>query len=133
MLVELDNSLGDFVSLLKQLDYWSNTYILATTDNGGMTDWLEDASGKPQFPASIGSNFPLRAGKTTLFEGGTKGTAFLAGGALPEESRGTSWHDLMHAVDLSTTAMGFAGAESPSNADGLDFSRAALDPNVEKP
>ena len=45
---------------------WENTVLWLTTDNGGMADFKLDDSG----PTSASSNWPLRAGKATLFEGG---------------------------------------------------------------
>lgn len=126
MLVELDEAIGDFVTLLKNLEYWENTVLLVTTDNGGMTDW-NDVDGKPVFPASIGSNYPMRGGKTTMFEGGVHGTGFIGGGALANSVRGTKIDTLMHAVDLAATALGLAGVDLPSNLDGLDFSPCVSD------
>ena len=65
--------------------------------------------GKGLFCDSVGSNFPLRAGKATLFEGGVRGVALLAGGALPTPARGATFSGLTHAVDMPATLLEAAG------------------------
>ncbi len=52
------------------------------------------------FAGGCGSNFPLRGGKFTLWQGGVRTVAFLSGGALPSVRRGTSYHGVVHVVDL---------------------------------
>lgn len=109
----LDESIGDFVSMLKARGMWDNTLLWVTTDNGGMTQYQED------FPASASSNYPLRAGKTTLFEGGVRGVSFLSGGFLPQAAAGREVYGLLQHVDVARTLAALANASLPL-ADGYD-------------
>jgi len=58
MIERLDNEIGKLLKKLDQLKLTENTIIVFTSDNGGF-HWLQ-------------SQEPLRAGKSTLFEGGIR-------------------------------------------------------------
>jgi hypothetical protein len=49
------------------------------------------------------SNWPLRSGKFSTFEGGMRVNAFLGGGYLPDHARGTISTQLMHVADIWAT------------------------------
>jgi arylsulfatase A-like enzyme len=82
----------------------------------------------PQFqegtPASAASNYPLRGGKTTLYEGGVRGVSFVAGGTnvLPATAAGTVVTDLMHAADMLPTVAAIAGVSLIDNTMNVDTS-----------
>ena len=82
MIVELDDAIGEFIKMYTEAGLWENTFVFIMTDNGGMTNWNKDENGYPIFPASVGSNFPLRGSKATLFEGGVRGLGVISGGAI---------------------------------------------------
>lgn len=107
----LDESIGDFVAMLKDHGMWENTLMWVTTDNGGMTQFQAD------FPASASSNYPLRAGKVTLFEGGVRGISFVTGGFLPSSASGRQVDGLLQHVDITTTLAALGGGSLPQ-ADG---------------
>ena len=68
MLAELDAAVGLVRRAWERAGMWDNTFTVFTTDNGGP---IHECAG-------IGaSNFPLRGGKCSVLEGGTKGTALL--------------------------------------------------------
>ena len=69
-----------------------------TTDNGGA---LEEC--KP----NGASNYPLRGGKCSVWEGGTRGTALIYGPGLPA---GLHWPGLFHGADWLPTLLCAAGA-----------------------
>ena len=71
-----------------------------TTDNGGA---IEDC--KP----NGASNYPLRGGKCSVWEGGTRGTALVYGPGLPA---GLHWQGLFHGADWLPTLLCAAGATS---------------------
>lgn len=107
MMVELDDSIGELVAQYKSLEMWDDLLILTMTDNGGMVNFNPNKENEyfPIFPASQGSNYPLRGSKTTLFEGGVRALAFASGGHIPKEARGRRLNVLAHAVDFSATVL----------------------------
>ncbi|WAR29520.1 ARSB-like protein [Mya arenaria] len=64
MVSALDEAVGNITSALRDRGFMDNALIVFTTDNGG-----------PTFTAA--NNLPLRGAKTTLWEGGTRGAAFV--------------------------------------------------------
>ena len=83
---------------------------------------MTNFNGAFKIPASAASNWPLRAGKTTLFEGGVRGVSFVSGGYLPAAARGTECHELMHAADVPATLAALAGAtDATAGLDGVDM------------
>ncbi|KAK3733367.1 hypothetical protein RRG08_004795 [Elysia crispata] len=68
-----------------------------------------------------GNNFPLRGGKFSLFEGGTRVPAFVHSPLL--RNTGLTYAGIIHAVDWFPTLLSAAGIlprESPSDLDGVD-------------
>jgi len=110
MVVELDAAIGAVHEALERAGMMERALVLVTTDNGGMPSF---AGGGGLFCDSVGSNHPLRAGKATLFEGGVRGVALLAGGALPAAARGAVYGGLAHAVDVPATLLEAAGVIAP--------------------
>jgi len=117
MMNEMDNSLAVLLETLQNKKLWDDTLIWVTTDNGGMVNY------QFEFPASASSNYPLRAGKTTVFEGGVRGVSFVVGGAnvLPSTAGGTIVNGLTHAIDIFPTLAGLIGAEVSLVVDGIDI------------
>jgi arylsulfatase B/arylsulfatase I/J len=109
MMTVLDDVIGQLTSFLQsdsKTDMWDDTMIIFSTDNGGAVN-------------VNASNFPLRGSKTTLWEGGVKGAAFISGGWLAPTRRGQSMKALMHVTDFYPTLCSIAGIR-PSDADSLD-------------
>eukprot|EP00927_Polykrikos_kofoidii_P054857 TRINITY_DN4920_c0_g3_i1.p1 TRINITY_DN4920_c0_g3~~TRINITY_DN4920_c0_g3_i1.p1 ORF type:complete len:611 (+),score=69.91 TRINITY_DN4920_c0_g3_i1:54-1886(+) len=121
MLMHADKGLGEIQCVLAEKQMLNDTIIIFTTDNGGAisTNHLQgDDVGS--------SNFPLRGGKHTLFEGGTHGVGFVwfgssvhGGARLPRVYDG-----IMGSVDWLATLLTAAGVENlPSVAVGLNGRR----------
>eukprot|EP00038_Savillea_parva_P024840 m.45221 g.45221 ORF g.45221 m.45221 type:complete len:641 (-) comp6626_c0_seq1:122-2044(-) len=90
----MDDNLERIVTELKDKDMWSNTLFLFFADNGG-----------PPYVAN--SNWPMRGGKWTMWEGGTHLTAFAHhGGGLIRTGNFTG---LMHHCDWAATLVAAAG------------------------
>jgi len=98
MVDSLDKGTRALVSSLKKAAMWDNTILIFTTDNGG--EVLEG-----------GNNWPLRGNKGTVFEGGTRGAAFIAGGALKGPRTKELTKELMHITDWFPTLLSAAGYE----------------------
>lgn len=109
----LDDTIGEMVEYLKSEDsgyLWKDTMLVFSTDNGGDT-------------RKKASNFPLRGGKTSLFEGGVRSTAFVTGGWLPDKRRGQKMAGLMHVTDWMPTLANIAhvGLDDWVDLDGYDM------------
>ena len=122
MMLKLDDNLGQLIGLLKDYGMWDDTLLLVSTDNGG-----DPPSGS--FPPSAGCNWPLRAGKGTVFEGGVRSVCFFNGGAnvFPEARRGSTIEGLAHIVDWFPTMLSLANVSAalfPEGLDGFDLTPA---------
>eukprot|EP00927_Polykrikos_kofoidii_P063173 TRINITY_DN5799_c0_g1_i2.p1 TRINITY_DN5799_c0_g1~~TRINITY_DN5799_c0_g1_i2.p1 ORF type:complete len:791 (+),score=141.82 TRINITY_DN5799_c0_g1_i2:75-2447(+) len=95
----LDDIIASMVSKLRTKGMWDDTLVVFGSDNGG---WLRGGA----------SNFPLRGGKGTYWEGGVRVPGFVSGGALPSASRGTRLGGMVHLADWYTTLAKLGGAEA---------------------
>lgn len=94
MLNEADIWIGKIADELKSNGMWDNTLIVYSSDNGGVTD---------------GINYPLRGEKHSNWQGGMKVAAFVSGGLIPKNLRGTRNDINMHIVDWYPTICNLAG------------------------
>merc|ERR1719481_687081 len=105
MLAPLDDAIGVIVDTLKETGQFEKTLIVFTTDNGGSV-------------SHAASNLPLRGTKGTLWEGGTRGVAFVKnvgpGTVSPRVSQG-----LFHITDWYPTLASVAGVKA-GKLEGLD-------------
>lgn len=91
----MDAHIGRIVSSLKEVGMWSSTVFAFTADNGG-----------PPYVAN--SNWPMRGGKWTMWEGGTHLVGFVHSAArLPSAPK--NFTGLMHQADWVPTLLGAAG------------------------
>lgn len=94
MLNAADQYIGQLVSLLKDKGMYENTVIFYCSDNGGVDK---------------GQNWPFRGEKHTNWEGGMRVAAFISGGFLPPDVRGTNNDIVFHIVDWYPTICNLAG------------------------
>jgi arylsulfatase A-like enzyme len=113
MAARLDTTFAEIETTLRNAGEWDNTLLWVFSDNGGMTAFDD------HYPASASCNWPLRGGKTTLYEGGVRVLSFVYGGwqGLPAAARGSVRTELTHAVDIHPTLLHLAsGARSGSRS-----------------
>lgn len=84
------------VGALRQKGMYENTLIIFHSDNGGELN-------------NAGSNLPMRGGKFTYWEGGTRVNSFASGGVIPTAARGTHYDGLLALVDWYPTVCALAG------------------------
>ncbi|XP_048480807.1 arylsulfatase I isoform X2 [Plutella xylostella] len=77
VLSKLDSSVGAVTAALSAAGMLENTLLIFTTDNGGAAAGFND---------NVGSNWPLRGVKNTLWEGGVRGAGLVWGASLPRGS-----------------------------------------------
>ncbi|XP_045163121.2 arylsulfatase J-like [Mercenaria mercenaria] len=105
MVSAVDEAIGNITTALTDNGMMDDTLIIFTTDNGGM-------------PTESGNNYPLRGGKTTIFEGGTRAISFVVGAGV--EKSGYTYNGLMHAVDWHPTIVAAAGGTIPDYTNEID-------------
>jgi arylsulfatase len=106
---EIDWSVGQVMQALKRHGLEEKTWVIFTSDNG---PWLS-------YGDHAGSAYPLREGKGTCWEGGTREPCIMR---WPERIRaGTESQQMFMTLDLFPTIARLAGARLPEHAiDGLD-------------
>ena len=72
MVTAMDDAVGNVTQALKESGLYENTIIVFFSDNGGPTG----RTGK-HGSGNGASNWPLRGGKGSVFEGGTRTPAFI--------------------------------------------------------
>ena len=120
MVEELDYYVGQLFSYLENTEdpRWpghklsENTYIIFTSDNGGM----ERVPGQ-----IITDNYPLARGKISAMEGGTRVPFIITGPNIPA---GVESDVLVNGLDFYPTILSWVGADIPAgkNLDGCDLS-----------
>ncbi|KAA1261235.1 Arylsulfatase [Rubripirellula obstinata] len=107
MVEPLDQSIGKLMAFMKEQSLDENTLIVFISDNGGVSGWTNNA--------------PLRNGKGTLYEGGTR-VPWIARwpGRIPA---GVTSDAVVSSIDLYPTFARVAGIPNlPTDIDGVDLS-----------
>lgn len=94
MLNCLDNGIGQVVQQLKSSGFYQNSILIYSSDNGGQ-------------PLFGGSNWPLRGGKGTYWEGGIRAVGFVHSPLL--KRKGVVSRALIHVSDWYPTLVSLAG------------------------
>jgi len=114
MVTAMDDAVGNITEALKSSNLYENTIIVWFSDNGGpIKGWPPGHE-----TGYAANNWPLRGGKFTLFEGGTRTVAFVHAPKYLSPRISTNW---MHVTDWFPTLLSVAGLSPTDNAlDGLD-------------
>ena len=117
MIASVDESVGRIVATLDRLGLSSNTLVIFSSDNGGVGGYEREGLKA----GDITDNAPLRSGKGSLYEGGTRVPyifrwpgAIAAGGTCAEP---------IASVDIHPTLVALAGGKRPADQvlDGADI------------
>lgn len=108
MIESMDDAIGTLLDALDRLKLTENTIIIFTSDNGGNMYNTVDGT-------TPTSNRPLRGGKATLFEGGTRVPCVIVWPGITRP--GTSSDAMIQSEDYYPTLL--AGLELPTAPDQL--------------
>ncbi|WP_232829211.1 sulfatase [Aureibaculum luteum] len=99
MIENLDANIGRLISILKKTGELKNTFIVFTSDNGGLY--------------SVSKQHPLRAGKGSYYEGGIRVPFFFV---WPDKiKRNEKSEELISNLDLYPTILEVANIEKPKD------------------
>lgn len=109
MIASVDESVGRIMALLDELKLADNTVLVFTSDNGGVGGYQRAGVSKAN---EITDNAPLRSGKGSLYEGGTR-VPFIVRwpGMIPAGTAGDV--PTIH-VDIYPTLVELAGGRMPA-------------------
>eukprot|EP00656_Telonema_subtile_P057873 TRINITY_DN9628_c0_g1_i2.p1 TRINITY_DN9628_c0_g1~~TRINITY_DN9628_c0_g1_i2.p1 ORF type:complete len:484 (-),score=81.37 TRINITY_DN9628_c0_g1_i2:172-1623(-) len=96
----MDDGIGNVTEALKRKGIWEDTLVIFSSDNGGPTNGEE---------GTWSSNFPLRGGKNTIWEGGTRVVGAVRGPGIPN---GRTSYEKHHATDWLPTLVSMASGSS---------------------
>lgn len=78
-------------------------------------------------------NWPLRGFKTQIFEGGVKVPAFVSGGFVPENVRGSTSRELYHVTDWLPTIVGIVNSSTSQQSKTTAAIRNEMDIDIDLP
>ena len=123
MVSAMDQGIGNITSKLKEYGLDNNTLIFFMSDNGAPVD-TGDAVG--------GSNYAMRGGKHSIFDGGTRVLSIMY---VPEVisskyknyKPNVMYHNLMHSVDVGVTILDAVGIDhNDTSLDGVSHWNALM-------
>ncbi|XP_075056448.1 arylsulfatase J [Mixophyes fleayi] len=108
MLSCLDDAVNNITTALKKYDFYENSIIIYSSDNGGQ-------------PMAGGNNWPLRGSKGTYWEGGIRAVGFVHSPFL--KNKGYVCKELIHITDWFPTLVTLAGGQLDEDMklDGYDI------------
>ncbi|MEM9303327.1 MAG: sulfatase [Pseudomonadota bacterium] len=134
MVEHMDDALGILLTGLSQVGVLDRTIIVFTSDNGGnMSDGVREPFPDGERVVTPTSNYPLRGGKGTIYEGGIRvPMVALWFGVTPP---GSETDVIMQQTDLYPTILALAGAVMPKDypLDGVDLSSVLRGESTARP
>ena len=109
MAAALDEGIGNVTQVLETEGLADDTIVVFTSDNGGPTNNNEGTES---------NNYPLRGGKNTLWEGGTRIASCLAGPGIQSNK---VWDGKMHVTDWMYTLLEAVGGKSAIPTDNFEL------------
>lgn len=124
MVASMDEAVGKLMSTLKKENLLKNTIVIFYSDNGG---WYLGARKHvhPDYTNSpLGSNYPLRGGKASIYEGGTRVPLAIS---WPKQiNAGVNEQTIVSSVDIYPTLLDLCGIKPKEKIvlDGISFKPA---------
>ena len=126
MVESLDDAVGTLLDALDRLAIADNTIVVFSSDNGGnMYNGIREHAGDGVFFVTAPtSNWPLRGGKATIYEGGIRVPQVIAWPGVTQP--GSECDAVTQSTDLYPTLLHAAGVTPPAGhvIDGVDLAPA---------
>ncbi|MBI5758967.1 MAG: sulfatase [Planctomycetales bacterium] len=126
MVRSLDDGVGRLLTAVDEAGIADRTIIVFFSDNGGYSylPRATDPAGFADIPAT--SNLPLRSGKASLYEGGSREPCVVVWPG--QVQAGTTNDSLLHSTDWFPTLLTMSGLKPPANMklDGVDQTKTLL-------
>ena len=121
MVTMVDNDVGTILALLRELDLENNTIVFFTGDNGGQDRFKSDALPRGFFGPNVNPHTgeAFRGGKGNLYEGGLKIPFLVRWPKKIEAGRVSNF--VFSQVDILATLVDLAGADTPTDTDGISI------------
>ncbi len=110
MIASVDESVGRVMALLDELKLADNTVLIFTSDNGGLGGYNRE--GIKKGGGDVTDNAPLRSGKGSLYEGGTR-VPFIVRWPGQFQAGGACEVPTIH-VDIYPTLVALGGGKMPT-------------------
>ncbi|CAN5382768.1 hypothetical protein BH11PLA2_BH11PLA2_07830 [soil metagenome] len=125
MIRSLDEAVGRIVATLEDLKITDNTIIVFTSDNGGWHNPAREATNNAAYAGiPVTSNAPLRSGKASNYEGGTRVPLLVI---WPGKTKANSRNDtVVQSTDFFPTLLEMTNIETPHGVkfDGISVATA---------
>lgn len=126
MIASVDESVGRIVALLDELKIAENTIVVFASDNGGVGGYTREGIKQG---GDVTDNAPLRSGKGSQYEGGTRVPLIVRWPGVTKE--GTTCGTPTIHVDLPATFLEMTGAPAPDQpCDGESLVALLKDPSA---
>jgi arylsulfatase B len=112
MLKVVDAGMRNVTAAIRANGLWEDGLMIVSADNGGVM---------------AGNNWPWRGEKLTAWEGGTRVAAFVTGGFVPSELRGTHNSAQIHIVDWYPTICTLVSVDATDTIVGTDGQPKPID------
>lgn len=129
MIASVDESVGRVMAVLDELKLAENTVLIFTSDNGGVGGYVREGIKKSR--EDVTDNAPLRSGKGSLYEGGTR-VPFIVRWPGQVKAGAACETPAIH-VDIYPTLVAIAGGKLPATQVFDGESLLPLMRNVETP
>lgn len=113
MVSVVDSGIANVTAALKAKGMWNDTLVVFFADNGGGMGGTEPSN-----------NYPLRGTKGQPWDGGVRVSAFVSGGVVPPQRRGTNTSAFISVADWYPTLLGLAGVSPEDIRDDVNYSGA---------
>lgn len=126
MIASVDESVGRVMKTLDDLKLADNTVLIFTSDNGGVGGYVREGIKKA---GDVTDNAPLRSGKGSLYEGGTREPFIIRWPGVTKAGSMCSVPTIH--VDIFPTMLELADAPKPRQVlDGESLVKLFRDPNA---